>query len=213
MANGTDGGAGMKIAIMVEGKTEKAFMPFLREFLRARLANSMPNIDTVPYDGRIPKADKLKRCVENLLSCGKRSADAVIALTDVYTGTNDFSNAQDARKKMQEWVGKQSNFYPHVAQHDFEAWLLPYWSDIQRLAGSNRTQPGGNPENVNHQKPPSRLLNEVFLNGLKGKGYVKERDAARILRSKDLLVSINACGELKSFVNTILVLCGSSPIP
>jgi hypothetical protein len=213
MAYGADGGAGMKIAVMVEGKTEKAFMPYLREFLRARLATSMPNLDAVPYDGRIPKAEKLKRCVENLLTCGKRPADAVIALTDVYTGSNDFLNALAAKEKMQAWVGKQPKFYPHVAHHDFEAWLLPYWSDIQRLAGTNRTQPSGNPENVNRQKPPSRLLNEVFLNGSKGKGYVKERDAARILRSKDLLVSINACAELKSFVNTILVLCGSPPIP
>lgn len=75
MANGPVGWQGMKIAIMVEGKTEKAFMPFLREFLRARLANSMPNLDAFPYDGRIPKAEKLKRCVENLLTCGKRPAE------------------------------------------------------------------------------------------------------------------------------------------
>jgi hypothetical protein len=202
----------MKIAIMVEGKTEKAFMPHLRAFLQARLAGNMPKLDPVPYDGRIPKEEKLKRCVENLLSSGLRPADAVIALTDVYTGTNDFTNANDAKTKMQSWV-RNERFHPHAAQHDFEAWLLPYWPKIQRLAGSNRTPPHGHPESVNHNNPPSRRLNEVFLNGERRTGYVKVRDGSSILRDADLSVAINACPELKAFVNTIITLCGAPPIP
>jgi hypothetical protein len=196
---------------MVEGKTEKAFMPYLRAFLQARLAGNMPKLDPVPYDGRIPKEDKLKRCVENLLSSGQRPADAVIALTDVYTGTNDFTNANDAKTKMQSWV-RNERFYPHAAQHDFEAWLLPYWPKIQKLAGSNRTQPSGQPESVNHNKPPSYRLNEVFLNGRRQR-YVKVRDGSSILRGEDLSIAIGACPELKAFVNTILTLCGAPPIP
>ena len=114
---------------------------------------------------------------------------------------------------MRSWVGNDElRFYPHAAQHDFEAWLLAYWPEIQRLSGSNRTQPNGNPETVNHGNPPSRRINEVFMNGKKGKRYVKERDASRILREVDLSVSISACPELKAIVNTIFTLCGSNPI-
>ena len=43
--------------------------------------------------------------------------------------------------------------------------------------------------------------------------YVKPRDAQRILRENDLLVSANACPELKAFLNTILGLCGGEAIP
>jgi hypothetical protein len=43
----------MKIALIVEGRTETAFLPHLRDFLRPRL-HDMPNIDPFPYDGRIP---------------------------------------------------------------------------------------------------------------------------------------------------------------
>lgn len=32
----------MKISIIVEGKTEKAFIPYLRHFLENRLAGDMP---------------------------------------------------------------------------------------------------------------------------------------------------------------------------
>ena len=89
----------MKIAILVEGRTEKAFMPHLRGFLSFRLKGNMPNLDLYNYDGRVPKEQKLRRIVENLLSQGKSPADAVIALTDVYTGTRDFIDASDAKEK------------------------------------------------------------------------------------------------------------------
>src|SRR5947209_1039065 len=101
MADGPNGRSSMRIAIIVEGKTEKAFLPVLRDFLEPRLPGAMPKLDDHTYDGRIPKDDKLKRVVERLLS-GNRAADHVIALTDVYTGSNppDFINAADARDKM-----------------------------------------------------------------------------------------------------------------
>lgn len=199
----------MKIAIIVEGKTEKAFMPHLRQFLQPRLQGHMPRLDTLPYDGRIPKGDKLKRLVQNLLH-GRNAADHVIALTDVYTGTNppDFVDARDAKNKMRRWVGPESRFHPHAAQYDFEAWLLPYWPTIQRLARHNRAAPPGDPERVNHNNPPAHHIKEIFEVGNCRKSYVKPRDAGRILSDNDLSVAINRCSELKAFINTILSICG-----
>src|SRR5437879_992942 len=110
-----------------------AFKDHLRAFLQPKLAGRMPRLEFSPHNGRIPKEDKLRRLVEGLLSIGKTPSDAVIALTDVYTGTGDFVDAADAKAKMRQWVGDNNRFYPHVAQYDFEAWLLPYWDDIQRI--------------------------------------------------------------------------------
>src|SRR3972149_1197154 len=132
MANGTYGRSGVRIAILVEGRTEKVFLPALRNFLLPRLAGRMPNLDPLVYDGRIPKDEKLRRIVNNLLGDLQRPADAVIARTDVYTGTRDFVDAADAKDKMRQWVGNNPRFYPHVAQYDFEAWLLPFWPTIQK---------------------------------------------------------------------------------
>ncbi len=126
----------MKITVLVEGKTERAFKPHLLAFLKSRLEGRMPNIDFFPYDGRIPKEYKLRRTVQALLRNGKVPSGAVIALTDVYTGTNDFLDAADAKQRMQEWVGKNDKFYPHAAQYDFEAWLLPFW----RSSGNREPQ-------------------------------------------------------------------------
>lgn len=197
----------VRIAILVEGATEVAFRAKLREFLQQRLpAGSMPKLDFAPCDGRLPTHDKLRRLVARLLA-GRNAADAVIALTDVYTGTDEFADAQDAKRKMREWVGNEPRFHPHAAQYDFEAWLLPFWSEIKILAGSTRSRPGPHPEQVNHNRPPAARLKEVFLNGSKGRAYEKPRDAARILRDQDLAAAAMECSELKAFLNTILMLC------
>lgn len=169
----------------------------------------MPRLDAFPQDGRIPKGDRLRRIVENLLRDG---SDAVIALTDVYTGTPDFTDAVDARAKMRSWVGAQDRFFPHAAQYDFEAWLLPYWPEIQRLAGHNRARPPGPAEQVNHAKPPSKHIEELFRTGSCNRNYVKDRDAQRILRRQNLTVAANECSELKAFLNTILKLCGAGTL-
>ena len=201
----------MKIAILVEGRTEVAFKPHLIAFLKQRLAGKMPKLDFFPKDGRIDKGEKLRRTVEALLR-NKPPADAVIALTDVYTGTRDFKDAADAKKQMREWVGKNDKFYPHAAQYDFEAWLLPFWSDIQKIAGHSRGAPPGSPESVNHNKPPSDRIHEIFEIGTSKRSYSKPRDANRILAGNDLNVAAAQCPELKAFLNTILTLSGATTL-
>lgn len=200
----------MKIAVLVEGSTEKIFQYKLCDFLKSRLDQQMPKIKFIKYDGRIPKEGKLKRVVENLLT-GNTAYDAVIALTDVYTGTQDFQNAADAKAKMANWVGNNLQFYPHTALHDFEAWLLPYWNTIQNLAKHNRSAPSGSPETVNHQKPPSYHIKEIFKLGGR-QDYNKPIHGKKILEKNDLMIAIQACPELKAFVNRIISLCNESQV-
>ncbi|MFN0169619.1 MAG: hypothetical protein ACKV22_24620 [Bryobacteraceae bacterium] len=111
----------MKIAILIEGETEKVFLPHLRFYLGTKLAGRMPKLVPHKYDGRIPKQEKLKRVVETLLQGQDPDADHVIALTDVFTGSSDFKDASDAKRKMRRWVGPNERFHAHAAQHDFEA--------------------------------------------------------------------------------------------
>lgn len=204
----------MRIVLLVEGVTEKVFIPKLREYLKGRLAgNKMPSLDTQPCDGLLPTGDHLKRDVLRHLT-GKNKADVVIALTDVYVGEpRRFKDAADAKAKMRQWVGDVPGFYPHAAQYEFEAWLLPYWSTIQKLAEHNKAAPARNPENVNHDKPPSRRIKEIFEAGRCGRSYVKRRDATRILENADLSIAVDKCPELRALVNTILEISGGAIIP
>ena len=45
----------MKITILCEGKTEKAFKPCLHKFLKSRLEGTMPALQFDKHDGPIPK--------------------------------------------------------------------------------------------------------------------------------------------------------------
>ncbi len=53
---------------MVEGETEMAFKVKLQDFLKLCLGQNMPKLKFIPQQGRIPKGDKLRRVVENLLT-------------------------------------------------------------------------------------------------------------------------------------------------
>lgn len=199
-----------RIAIIVEGTTEEVFKQYLDNLLAARLAETgNPRLRFVAKDGRIPKGDLLKRDVTRLLM----NHDDVIALTDVYTGSDprDFESAEDAKAKMRQWVGDNPRFHPHAAQYEFEAWLLPYWPQIRRLSGTNRQSSSRSPETVNHNKPPSMFLDEAYRTGRK-RAYRKTLDGTAILRGQDLAVSAAACLELKAFLNTILSLSGGEPL-
>ena len=204
----------MRIAILIEGRTEKAFKPFLIDFLKGYLTGKMPKLDFVPQHGGLPTNDKLKRVVENLLSDKKRPADAVIALTDVYTGHNPplFDDGDDAKKKLKDWVGNNPNFYAHVALHDFEAWLIPFWEKIKTMAKSNAKRPALNPETVNHNNPPAYRLKAVFESGKRKKSYSKTVDVGRILDKENLMTVVNECAEFKLFVNRIIKLSGGTEI-
>ena len=158
----------MKVVVIVEGPTEKALRNQLRNFLK-----DLPALKLAfdPCRGLLPKGPFLKQRVYDHLQEPRDPADYVVALTDVYTGVARlFQDAADAKQKMRNWVGADERFFPHAAQYEFEAWLLPYWDRIQKLSGTNRAAPAA-PERVNHNRPPSRLLKEVFFNGGRGRSY------------------------------------------
>lgn len=204
----------MTITIIVEGKTEAVLLPLLREYVISHLGEGRsPRLRAIKYHGTIPTGAKLQRLVATLLLDNTRRSDYVIALTDVYTGNPPrFVDATDAKLKLANWVGNEPRFFPHAAQYEFEAWLIPYWPAITELAGHNIAKPKRKPEEINHNRPPSKVLTELFQNGRCRDSYSKARDALRILRGKDLGQAVGECSELRALVNTIFQLSGAPPI-
>lgn len=76
----------------------------------------------------------------------------------------------------------------------------------------NKKVPSNHPEQVNFNKPPSYHIKEMFLSGKYQRRYKKPRDAHKILKNKDLLISAKVCPEFKAFLNRILQLCDSELI-
>lgn len=192
----------MRISILAEGSTERAFLPFLRNHIQRSLPTGSlpPRISVRSFDGGIATRDKLARNVQHWLRSGE---DHVIVLTDIH-GT-EFSDASDAKAKIRQWVGNDPRVTPHVALRDFEAWLLPYWDDLCRKAGKTGPKPSGKPETVNHNKPPAHRIEALFTQGKRN--YSKPIIANAIFSKHGLQRAIDECPELTALIDTILRLC------
>jgi hypothetical protein len=79
----------MKISLIMEGKTEKVFLPHLRAFLQTRLTGPMPKLDPVLYV-KTRDADRILRGQDLLVAakaCGELKAflNTILKLCDGYT--------------------------------------------------------------------------------------------------------------------------------
>lgn len=194
----------MTIILLVEGATETALKNKLKSFLDERaMKEGKPRVALRTKDIMTPNRKRLGRRVQ--LELRDPKVTAVVGLIDVYP---EFRSADEARRFLREAVGKESRFYPHAAQYDVEAWLLPYWDFICRRLGVQRASPGANPEMVDLDNPPSRRLQELYRSAKPPRKYVKPIEMAAILRGQDLTVAAAQCAELKGFLNTLLDLAG-----
>ncbi len=206
-------GGGNEIVLLVEGKTEKAVKPVLKQFLDARCeAEGKPKVRLVtkPLDSRLLKERIIRDHVR--MNLKRPSVLGVVALIDVVSSGRDkqFENADQAIRFLQGAAPNESRFRSHAAQYDFEAWLLPYWDSIVSKLHQKKQPPGANPETINHDHPPSRHLKELYHKA--GLDYDKPRDALTILTGKDLTVSAAKCGQFKAFLNSLLFFTGLAEI-
>ena len=189
---------------MVEGKTEKALTEVLKKFLddqATREGRPRVKVKTKPLDTRLLNPERVRDQVA--LSLRDQQVVCVVGLVDVYPR---FRSAQEAKEFLRQAASGEPKFHAHAAQFEVEAWLLPYWQEICRKLGVQRQPPGGNPEQVDLQRPPSRHLADLYR--LANRPYDKPRDAKSILNGKDLLVAANQCPEFKELLNTLLHCAG-----
>jgi hypothetical protein len=198
------------VILLVEGDTERALKEHLKDFLdeqatregksRYRLS-TRTKIETKPV--------KLRKQVE--LELSSPGVTAVVALVDVFP---DYASAADAKQQLRDAVGDVPQFFAHAAQHDVEAWVLPYWDSICARVGVRQRRPGAHPEAVDGEKPPAYHLRELYQRAHpKPRKYSKPIEMKAILAGKDLTVAAAACPEFKAFLNTLLSLGGLTPLP
>ena len=204
-----------EIVVLCEGATEKGLKDALKVFLDGECVRANQDrirLTLVSANGgsELLKADRLSALVNRHL--GRPGVVGVIGLVDVVAPgvRTRFENAADAINTLKNLMFGEPRFHAHAAQHDLEAWLLPYWDTACRKVNRRQQPPGARPEAVNHGHPPSYHLNELYR--LAGKRYDKPRDAAAILRGQDLRVSAEACPQFKAFLNTLLGLSGCPQI-
>lgn len=131
--------------------------------------------------------------------------DLVVGLPDLYpdfaSGEYRHSDLQElkdvqvrlVKRSLQEKVGsgdtncKIPRFYASTLKHDLEMLLLAVPNHLQSLLKMS-TRPHGwrlPPEDQNQDRPPKRIVEELFRVNLK-RSYLKTKDGHAILRNADL---------------------------
>ncbi len=195
----------MKVWVFVEGKSDKVA-------LSALFRNWMQDLKTRGWGIEFVS---LRSKSEYLRKIGPRAAekllydehDHVVGLPDLYPNRNyestgyGHSNLQELKnlqmrlveRSLRNKVGpgdtdrKLSRFYASALKHDLEMLLLAVPSRLQ-LQLKMRNRPRGwrfPPEDQNQNKPPKRIVEELFRVNLK-RSYLETKDCHAILRNVDL---------------------------
>jgi hypothetical protein len=155
----------LKIALFVEGPTERAAIPqFLKRWLDARVPTPV-GIYAVQFKGWQSYVKEIAAKVE--LNLGRKDVLGGIGLLDLYGPTFYPAHATTATKKYEaakediEGHVKHERFRQHFAVHETEAWIF---SDASVLPAAVHAaaKKSKSPESINFDEPPSRLLNRLY---------------------------------------------------
>lgn len=197
----------MKFVLLVEGHTERMSVPaFLKHWLDRQL-NQPVGIQPVRFDGwqELVKDSKLK--TEMHLNAPKADIIAVIALLDLY-GPTIYPPDKQSTTERYEWAKQElerrvgsPGFHQFFAIHEVEAWLLSDPNIFPAEIRSSLKVP--TPETINTDKPPAKLLDELYMSRLK-RHYGKVRDGRNLFEKLDPATACRKCPALASLLDEML---------
>jgi Domain of unknown function (DUF4276) len=193
----------VKIVLLVEGQTEKYLPPFLKCWLDSRTPERVA-IRPVVFSGVANYMKDFARVARTEFA--ETDASGVVGLIDFYAsglcypdGSIDERYAW-AQRKLQSMVGDH-RFRQHFAVHETEAWLFSQPEIFPREVAPEL--PKKEPETINLQNPPSRVLREVYQRKLKTK-YRKPTEGAKLYRKLDPELAASRCPHLKLLLDDLL---------
>ena len=213
----------MKVWIFVEGKSDVQALSALWSGWKQRLGKKDWGIQLIPLANKSNYFRKIgPRAVEKLVY---DTRDLAVGLPDLYPNRdyantdyrhNNLQELQDVQARLvkqhlQQQMGRRADvdsyiarFYASALKHDLEVLLLAATSQLQsRLKMSNR--PSGwrrPPEEQNQDRPPKRIVEELFQRELK-RSYRENTDSDAILRDADLREVAKQCPAFRAMIDWI----------
>lgn len=200
-----------RIALFLEGETERALPPFIHKWLDPQLPEGKKvGITPVKFDGVSNYLDDLRTMVATYLD--ERRANFVVGLVDLYgipasrIDLSQYGTIKEkivaARAYIRNLVAKQyrDRFRQHFAVHELEAWLLAYPEELSKekvIQSQIKNRP---PEQVNFSEPPAKFLKRILQR------YKKITVAMNLFPKVDPQVAIDKCPYLKQFMDDLLML-------
>lgn len=200
----------MKFVLFVEGQTERdSAASFLKRWLDPQLKQPV-GIKPVPFEGYAELARKMATKARMYLE-GPNNTEiiAVLGLLDLY-GPTFFPNHVTTNKERHDWgvehftkaVGLD-RFRMFFAVHEFEAWLLSQPDVFPRDVASYLSGKIDQPELVNFDEPPAKLLDRVYKQQEK-RNYKKTTYGKQLFAKLDPAVAVAKCPYLRAMLNEML---------
>ena len=209
----------MKVWIFVEGESDVQALSALWRGWRQRLGKKGWGIQLIPLEGKSKYFRKIgPRATEKL---EHDAHDLVVGLPDLYPN-QDYANTQYKHNNLKELravqtrlvkqqMGRRTDinsymarFYASALKHDLEVLLLAATSQLQsRLKMSSK--PSGwrqPPEDQNQERPPKKIVEELFRTHRK-RSYRENTDSAAILRDADLRQVAEQCPTFSAMIDWI----------
>ena len=202
----------MKFVLFVEGHTEKgALADFFKRWLDPRLPQRV-GIKPVRFEGWRNYDDEIAKKAHLNLS-GKAGADVIagIGLLDLY-GPDLYPPDKTGADERRIW-GKahlekrvaHPKFRQHFAVHETEAWLLADPQILPRKVKESLPGRSAQPESVNFDEPPAKLLERLYRDRLK-RSYKKVADGADLFATLSPDRAYERCPYLKLLLDDMLAL-------
>ena len=200
----------MKFVMFVEGHTEKkSIAPFLKRWLDPRL-NQPVGIQPVRFEGWPEMIkDMANKARRHLDGPKQRDIIAVVALLDLYGPTiypANLETVDDRYRWATEDIIKQVNrkrFRMYFAVHEVEAWLLAQPNLFRQEISTKLPGSVQQPETVNFDTPPSKLLGKLYSQHLK-KDYNKVVFGYELFRMLDPNVVYEKCPYFAKMMDDLL---------
>lgn len=203
----------MKFVLFCEGTTEKKALPaFLKRWLDAQLSQPV-GIAPVKFEGWHELYNGAKKKAHMRLK--ESNVIAVISLLDLYGPTfypNHLRNADEKYEWAKEHIEDKVNhdrFRQFFAVHEVEAWLLSDLSLFPQDLKSGFPSKAKNPETVNFNEPPAKLLDRLY-------GHRMQRSYRKVTQGKELFdrlspdLARSKCPRLKEMLDEMLDLAKSA---
>jgi hypothetical protein len=201
----------VNFALFVEGPTERAIPAFLKRWLDPRLSNPV-GVRSVSFQGSGDYVKSFAQRAKKDLDSG--GLIAVIGLLDLYGAALEFppdsttdNKYKWAKTKLEREVG-DSRFRQHFAVHETEAWLLSDPGIFPPAIGKRLKNRAHRPESVNFQRPPAKLLHQVY--SADGRDYKKVVNGSALFNNLDPNRAYRRCPHLKMLLDDMLSLAKSA---
>jgi hypothetical protein len=199
----------MRFILFVEGYAEKrATAAFFKRWLDPQLSSPV-GIKTVNLKANTNFAREIRKRVHFHLEQDRRGEIIqAIGLLDLFRGAN-FPAGMTAADERYNWgVDHYQNLVQHdkfrmfFAVHEFEAWILSDPSVLPR-AVRDMLPRNINPEAVNFEEPPARLLDSIYRSAT-SKGYKKTTHGANLFARLEPEAVRKACPYLRLMLDEML---------